>query len=169
MRFTAYIYVLAATSSRFAISVTGPFSPMSTSINLRQFKSSFDKYKNEVTKVPSKELTFLWFDHFYDGMLSGILEYKNKKCRFEIITDYEKQQIRPRIFAILELTNEQVEDENHWHQLFEQHVGCHSVSPGKDAVLWRPQSEHHLFYEPYQKRKKPNYKASRVIGWYGEE
>lgn len=141
---------------------------MHTSINLRQFKSSFDNYKDKVSKVPLEDLTFFWFDDFYDGMLSGMLGFRSRRYRFEIVTDYEKQ-IRPRVFAIIELTKEQVEDETYWHHLFEEYVGCHSIAPAKDAVIHRPKSQHRLFYEPFEKRKKPNYMVSPVIAWYEEE
>ena len=138
------------------------------SITLRQFKSSFNQVKDRVEKVRVEELTFLWFDDYYDGMLCGILEYKNQKCRFEIVTDYQ-QEIRPRVFAIIELSEEQIADETYWHELFEQHVGSNSISLAKDTVLHRPQSEHHLFYEPYQKRPDPHYELNIVKAWYVEE
>ncbi|HUC81745.1 MAG TPA: hypothetical protein VMR70_12570 [Flavisolibacter sp.] len=62
-----------------------------------------------------------------------MLEYKYQKCRFEIVTDYQ-QDFRPRVFAIIELSEEQIVEETYWHEQFEKHVGNNSVSPAKDAV-----------------------------------
>lgn len=138
------------------------------SITLGQFKSSFSQLQDQIEKVSLEDLTVLWSDDFYDGMLSGIVEYKNQKCRFEIITDYD-QGIRPRVFAIIELSEAQIADETYWHELFLQHVMNDPVSREKTGVIYRPQSEHHLFYEPYQKRPDPNYELCRVQAWFIEE
>ncbi len=94
-------------------------------------------------------------------MLSGMLEYEKQEFRFEIITDYEKQ-IRPREFAIIYLTEKQIEEETYWHDLFETQVG------GGDK-LYKQSSEHHLFYDKYQVRTNPSYNLSYVKGWYIEQ
>jgi len=44
------------------------------------------RYKLE-TAFSARHFKVLWFDDYYDGMLCGILEYKNEKYRFEIISD----------------------------------------------------------------------------------
>ena len=120
-----------------------------------------------VEQIPINKITFLWYDDFYDGYLSGILEYENKKCRFEILTNW-KLGIRPRKFAIINLTMEQLNQETYWHHLFEQHVGTNSVSPSNNAILYQPLSEHHKFYSEFQKRNKADYKLTEVIGWFIE-
>lgn len=135
-------------------------------ITLEQFKSSFEQLRDQIAKVRLEDVTVLWFDDFYDGMLSGIVECKNQKCRFEIITDYE-QGIRPRVFAIIELSQEQIADETYWHELFLKHVIADPQS--KDGAHLRPQSEHHLFYEPYGKRPDPHYELCNVVAWFVEE
>ena len=129
------------------------------SITYNQFKSSFEQHKKVVEQISPKHCATLWYDDWYDGMLSGMLEYENQKFRFEIITDYEKQ-IRPRVFAVISLTAQQIEEEIYWHGLFEKHV--------RDDTSDKPKSEHHLFYDEYQKRTNPNYGLNYVRAWYVE-
>jgi hypothetical protein len=137
-------------------------------ITLGQFKSSYNHLQDRVERVRIEELTILWFDDFYDGVLSGMVEYKNQKCRFERLTDYE-QAIRPRVFDIIKLLEEQIADETYWHELFLQHVIADPASRSKDGLVHSPQSKLHLFYEPYQKRPDPHYDFCNFVGWFVED
>ncbi|HUC82047.1 MAG TPA: hypothetical protein VMR70_14180 [Flavisolibacter sp.] len=130
---------------------------MSASVTFLQFKSEFNLYKNLVKKISADEIQVLWYMDFYDGMLSGMVRYEEQDCLAETITDYT-QAIRPRVFAVLQLTEEQIKEANYWHSLFEKHVDF-----GR-----KPQSEHHLFYESYQRRGDLNYEMNSVIAWYLE-
>lgn len=140
---------------------------MKPSVTLNDFRSNFETYQNEVKEIALSDITFLWFDDYYDGMLEGMLAYKNKKCRFEIISDYS-QETWPRIFAVFELTVEQIDKEIYWHDLFCKHVGTHNSNPFTLEGVVKPQAEHHLFYDNYNKRPVPNYSMNTVIGWYKE-
>lgn len=140
---------------------------MNASVTLENFRTQFETYKNEVKEIALSDIDFLWFNDYWDGMLEGILAYKNKKYRFEIITDYV-QNIRPRIFAIVELTLEQIEEEAFWHDLFTKHVGDHNTAPFNSEGTVKPQADHHLFYDKYKTRLTPNYSSNIVIGWYKE-
>src|SRR5690349_19819274 len=90
-------------------------------LTLKDLRNSFDLNKGNVKQIPKDQLNVLWFDDYYDGMLSGILEHEGQKFRFETITDYS-QNIYPRTFAIVQLTDQEYDDESYWHDLFKKHV-----------------------------------------------
>ncbi len=140
---------------------------MKQHINFIDFKSSFDKLKHDVKEIPFDELTFLYFGDYYDGMLEGMLKYDNKKYKFEIITDYT-EGIYPRIFAIIVLTEDEIKEEDYWNEQFEKYVGNHNNLQRKEKRLVKPQSEHHLFYDEYEKREKKDYNLNFVKAWYTE-
>jgi hypothetical protein len=137
-------------------------------ITFSQLKSSFENYRNEIQKVPIEELNFLWFDDYYDGMLYGMLEYNKTKFRFEIITDYSKE-IFPRIFAIVALTEEEIEEETCWNNLFLKHVGNHNNFTSNEERYLKPQIEHKLFYDKFNDRKQTDFGKNQVKAWFIEE
>ena len=137
-------------------------------VNFQDFKSSFDKHKQSIPEILYNELTFLWVGDYYDGMLEGMLKYKNEKYKFEIITDYTKG-IYPRTFAIIELTENEIKEEEYWNQQFEKHVGNHYNLETKEERKVKPQSGHHLFYDEFKKRKNKSYDKNIVKGWYIED
>lgn len=136
-------------------------------VNFKDFKSSFDKHKHSVQEILYDGLTFLWIGDYYDGMLEGMLKYKNKKYKFKIITDYTKQ-IYPRTFAIINLTENEIKEEEYWNEQFEKYVGNHNNLETKEESKVKPQSEHHLFYDEFNKRKNKGYDKNTVKGWYIE-
>lgn len=140
---------------------------MELTLNFKDFKSSFDKHKLDIPEIPYNELTFLWVNDYYDGMLEGMLKYKNEKYKFEIITDYKKG-IYPRTFAIICLTKTEIKEEEYWNGQFEKYVGNHYNLETKEERLVKPQSEHHLFYDEFNKRKNKGYDKNIVKGWYIE-
>lgn len=136
-------------------------------VNFKDFKFSFDNYKDKVDKILTTDLTFLWKDDYYDGMLWGMLRYQSQYYRFETITDYKKH-IYPRVFAIIMLTEQQIADETFWHDLFVKHVGNHNDFT-TDELITRPYTEHHLFYDEFKKRPEVNYDSNIVKGWFIEQ
>jgi hypothetical protein len=138
---------------------------MDNQVTLGQFKDAFEKHKLSVPKIEESDLNVLWLDDYYDGMLIGMLEYKNNKYRFEIITDYI-ENIQSRIFAIIELTQEQIDEESYWNSLFKKYVGNHNNFDSDEELIQHPQTIHHFFYDHYKKRSKPNYDLNIVKGWF---
>jgi hypothetical protein len=136
-------------------------------VNFKDFKSSFDKHKHSVPEIHYDEITFLWIGDYYDGMLEGMLKYKNQKYKFKIITDCT-QHIYPRIFAIIGLTENEMKEEEYWNEQFEKYVGNHNNVQTKEEKTVKLQSEHHLFYEAFNKRKNKGYDKNIVKGWYIE-
>jgi hypothetical protein len=66
---------------------------------------------------------------------------------------------------LFELSPEQWEDEEHWHEMFRQHVGTHCDFAEPHPVI-RPKELHRAFYDAYQKRAKPDYSNNRIVGWF---
>lgn len=126
---------------------------------LKEFRESFDLNRGSVQQIPRDQLTILWFDDYYDGMLSGILEHSGQKLRFEIITDYS-QNIHPRTFAIISLTEKQLDEETSRHELFKNHVGDYKNK------IYRPKTEHHLYFDKISESEKSDYESSFVYGWF---
>ena len=134
---------------------------------LKDLKSSFDNIKYSVEEVLYNELIFLWFSDYYDGMLEGMLKYKNQKYKFKIITDYTKN-IYPRLFAIIILSESEIKEEEYWNELFEKYVGNHNNLEEVEQKEVKPQSQHHLFFNDFNKRKIKNYNTNPVKGWFIE-
>ena len=70
-----------------------------------------------------------------------------------------------RRFLVLELSPQQLAEEEYWHELFREKVGTHCDYDEAHLEV-KPQEKHHEFYEAYQKRAKPDYSTNRVIGWF---
>ena len=140
---------------------------MEPGVNFKDLKSSFNDHKHSVPEILYDELNFLWIQDYYDGMLDGMLKYKDQKYRFEIITDFTKN-VYPRIFAIITLTESEIKEEEYWNELFEKYVGNHNNLETTEERKLKPQSGHHLFYDEFNKRKFKGYDSNLVKGWYIE-
>ena len=138
---------------------------MDYKVTFRQLKDAFGKHQNSIPKIEESDLRVLWMDDYYDGMLVGMLEYGNRKFRYEIITDFT-ENIRPRVFAIIELTQEQINEESYWNNLFIKYVGNHNNFDSDDELKQHPQTMHHLFYDQYKQRTASNYDLNMVKGWF---
>jgi hypothetical protein len=134
-------------------------------VTFRQLKDTFDEYKSSVPKIEDSDFKVLWMDDYYDGMLVGMLEYENRKFRYEIISDFT-ENIRPRVFAIIELTQKQIDEELYWNNLFKKYVGNHNNFDSDEKLVQQPQTMHHFFYDKYKQRQEPNYDLNIVKGWF---
>jgi hypothetical protein len=141
---------------------------MNNHITLKQFKESFDSYKNSVSEIAKEDLKFLWFDNYYDGMLYGMLEYEAKKYRFEIISDYT-ENTRPRVFAVIFMAEKQIDEETYWNKLFQKYVGNHCNLDSNEELRQEAQNLHHLFYDEYKRRDDPGYDSNIVKAWFIEK
>ncbi len=147
----------------------GGFTKKNTQVKVtfEDFKNAFDHYKNVVTKISEEQFKVFWVNDYYDGMLIGILEYKNQKCRFEIISDYYSDEaVKPRIFAVISLNKKQEKEVIYWHNLFQKHVGNHNNWNRTEPLRQEPESQHALFYDEYKAKYKMNFAKNEVIAWY---
>jgi len=118
---------------------------------------------NRVTQINESDFGVLWMDDYYDGMLTGMLQYQGKKYRFEIISDYEDN---PRYFAVIELTPEQIAVESYWNNLFKEYVGNHNNFDSNETREIKPQEMHHFFYDRYKIKTEPDYNMNPVHAWF---
>lgn len=123
------------------------------------------KYKNAVPDLGAADFKILWIDDYHDGILCGMLEYRNEKFRYEIITDFMENEL-PRVYAVIQLTEEQIKEETNWNRLFQKYVGNHNNYDTDEPLKQQPAARHHLFYDEYKKRQTPNYNLNLVKAWF---
>ena len=121
--------------------------------------------------VPREAANLLWFSDFWDGPRSGMLEYNDERCWFEVIAENEDDDLTGwyRRFVIIRLTADQLAEEDRWHALFRENVGWHTdyleEAPGRYEGLC-PQEQHQAFYAQYQKRVPLDLSNNEVLAWF---
>ena len=125
---------------------------------------------SNVSQIPREDVRLLWHSGFWDGPLSGMLEHEGEQCWFEMFAENEDDAPTwYRRFAILRLSNDQLKEENRWHDLFRMHVGGHT---DYDAEQHRshgdinPKEQWSRFYDKYKERPEPDYSSCLVLGWF---
>jgi hypothetical protein len=139
---------------------------MDCRLTFERFKEEFEKHKHSVPKIGQGEFEILWMDDYYDGMLSGMLEYEHTKARFEIINDFNDGN-QQRIFAIIQLNQRQINEEFFWNDLFRKYVGNHNDFRFEESTYESPKT-HHLFYDQYKQRQVPDYRFNPVTAWFAQ-
>lgn len=127
---------------------------MNKKITLKEFKKSIKILLPEINIINEELLEYLWIHEFYDGPINGILKYKNKEYRYEMVTDYTKLMY-PRIFAIIAINDDELKEEIYWNDLYEKLVK--NKSENKES------SE--IFFKLQKKRKAINYE-NKIVLWY---
>lgn len=106
----------------------------------------------------------LWHSDYYDGPISGMAEYKGKKVWFKWDKDVFEPLTDMRIFNLYELSDEEIEDEEQWHQHFREMVGhhCDYVEGQKGRVKYSPES-FDKFYAEGKERKARDYTNNKLV------
>ena len=116
-------------------------------------------------QIDRSNVRLLWHSGFWDGPTSGLCLHNGRKCWFEMCAEGEEGDGFYRRFLLLELSPEQVEDEERWHDLFRRKVGAHcDHGDPKGEVL--PRESWREFYDEYEKRGRVDYSANPAIGWF---
>jgi len=127
----------------------------------------------------------LWDNGYYDGPLSGVVEYKGEKHYFDLLKEYDSEKLRKKVyrtFKLYKLTPKQLESMTYWHNEFCLHIGKHmtyswdenkksytrdfKVNPGVSTLYWKE-----MFYERYEKDVNENgniyatLDKSQIVGW----
>ena len=129
--------------------------------------------KEDLLRLPQIDwhaVKLLWPSDYWDGPKSGMLMYQGKRYWFQVFEESNDADLSDffRRFVILELTEEQLNEEEYWHKLFREKVGAHTDfdESGKRAIgALKPKEMWHEFYDAYQKRQEPDYSNNTVIGW----
>ena len=135
--------------------------------------------------VKRKDVRLLWACGYWDGPQSGLCLFRGEKCWFEMVKesygkpDKHGERGRTRSFVVLQLSEEEITDEEYWHELFRQNVGTHTeydehgnrtgevVPVGPDSGSGKVATfdgnpvgrniphPHSVFYEKQEKERKP--------------
>jgi len=116
-------------------------------------------------RLGDNQLKILWAGGWYDGPESGILLYKGKKFYF---TMCELLEDDTKILVLVDLSEEQLRREEHWHDLFVRKVGSHftfcPTEAWPDLITEETVKE---FYESWERNpEKPDYSSNAVLGWF---
>lgn len=133
----------------------------------------------------------LWHSGYWDGFLSGMIEYEGERYWFETslvggwefvgedVEDEDDESVYvDRIFNVFKLTDEQMKVEDYWHGEFRKYVGVHSDYIDDDKAYngrRTEKNEHRMedikkFYDPYQKRTDEMVlESSQIIGWFSDD
>ena len=123
----------------------------------------------QLPQIPRSEVRYLWHSGFWDVPTSGLLLYQGKKYWFQTSEDIVENELAKVIYLVIELSPEELQEEEYWHNLFREKVGTHNDydEHGKRPVhALRPTYMHHEFYDAYAKRKELNLSDNLVVGWF---
>ena len=112
------------------------------------------------------DVTTLWADDWWDGPLRGMAQVAGTRCLFDMIDrDVLGDEQEDRAYWLIRLDNEQLQEEEHWHELFCQNVGTHFDFTGRQPLA-KEAVDLDVFYEAYRKRRPPDYRDNEVLGWF---
>jgi hypothetical protein len=116
-------------------------------------------------RIDRSEVRLLWHSGYWDGPTSGLCLYRGRRCWFEMCAEGDEGDDFYRRFLLLELTKEQLDEEEHWHELFCRKVGTHcDHDDARGEVL--PRESWHEFYDEHRKRGKVDYSGNPALGWF---
>lgn len=125
------------------------------------------KEQGQIEKIDRNDVHLLWYADFWDGPINGLCLYHNKKYWFAMLADADEDMpdTSRRKFLVLELSPQQLAEEERWHELFRQKVGTHCDFEEAHPKV-KPKETQREFYEEYEKRSKPDYSNNSLIGWF---
>jgi hypothetical protein len=125
------------------------------------------KKSSQLQKLSRNDVQLLWYSDFWDGPINGLCLCDNRKCWFEML-DAEEHDLPAapgRRFLVHDLSEQQLAEEERWHELFREKVGTHCDFEEPRPEV-KPAELHAQFYDAYKTRVKPDYSTNRVIGWF---
>lgn len=131
-------------------------------------ETTADTYR-ALPQIPRADVSLLWHSDFWDGPITGLLLWCGERLWFQMIDESgENEAAWYRRFLLVRLSEQQLHDEEWWHELFRQHVGTHTDynRADGDPGTVHPQSQHAKFYAPYSKRVPLDLSQNEVIGWF---
>lgn len=120
---------------------------------------SGDNYVN-LPQLPALDANVISVNDFSDPE-KGLVEYEGRVYWFQMCHDYDSyDQPYYRRFLVVKLTDEQLAEEQYWHDLFLEKIGTYDTGGLKPKQSW---SE---YYVPYRKRVPPDLSNNEVLGWW---
>lgn len=133
-----------------------------------KFKDFSTEALANIPKAQPDDLHMLWHSDYWDGPRSGLLLYRGQKLWFEVFDELDGGPIYRR-FLIVELSPEQLREEENWHELFRQKVGTHTdydATQNRQLGALRPREMWHEFYDAYHKRTPLDLSNDLVVAWF---
>jgi len=140
------------------------------------------EYYRQLPQIDAKEVRMLWHCAYWDGPLDGILLYRGKPHWFQIFCPLQTDEMRSRVdeenvvwndyfvrYLVIELSKEQIKEEEYWHELFRQKVGTHTDydENGHRAIgALKPGDMWSEFYEAYKTRTPRDLSNNQIAGWF---
>jgi len=123
---------------------------------------------NNLPRIEQNHFQLLWHCDYWDGVKSGVLLYQDREFWFQVFSESDTADYYRR-FAVLELSESQLQEEEYWHKLFQEKVGTHTDydENSKRAVgALKPRDMWSEFYDAYQNRESPDFSNNIVVGWF---
>ena len=119
-------------------------------------------------KIAHLSTQYIWTADYWDGAISGMLEYQNELFWFEMTQENEhwKKDQWYRRYAIVKLSKAQIQKEIEVHEDFQRYVGTHY--DGK-PLKTPPKLEAGKMNEFYTKHseyvRSRSFENNEVLGW----
>lgn len=128
-----------------------------------------DTYR-AIPHIPRADVTILWHCDFWDGPITGLALWRSERVWFQMFreTVVSSSDVTYRGFRLIRLSEQQLREEEWWHELFRQHVGTHTDydrAEGDPGTV-RPQSQHAKFYDAAAKCAPLDLSQNEVLGWF---
>jgi len=105
----------------------------------------------KIPRISGNEIKISYANDIWDGPLEGICLWKGKKYYFYCVEDDPKDYETykpgfPRRFVLIDLTSEQIKEEEYWKDLFDRGI--------------------ENFYELSKSEKEFPINLNRLVGWF---
>ncbi len=109
-----------------------------------------------------KEIKWLWASDWYDGPLSGMVEWNEQRYWAVYFEDDDKT----RLYTLLKLTEEQQKSEEYWHELCKLCTGeDHHISVGDP--LHGNKDTKTFYYTRYEiEHEELDWSEAKLVGWF---
>ena len=122
-------------------------------------------------KLGKGDVTFLWYSDFWDGPKSGMALYQGRKYWFQLFQESQHPDLSDfyRRFLLIDLSDEQLSEEERWHALFQEKVGRHmdfGTNQRDEINRLKPPTVQEEFYSRYKQRKPMQIDDNTVVAWF---
>src|SRR5271169_2893036 len=118
------------------------------------------------------KVEWLWEDDYYDGPLSGMIEYNGKRYYAHWFDDMKREYVDPetdeekeytfRVYCVYKLTEKRQEHQEYWRWLFELLVEKIGYSPNNPICQFF-YGRYKADYQPFDLRSG---RDGEVVGWF---
>jgi hypothetical protein len=116
----------------------------------------------------------IWTDQWYDGMLSGVVEYQGQRYYAVCVDENDLNDLAGswwRRYLVVDLPADVWETEQQRHDFFVEKVGSHFEFEADGSRLksrdnMKPSATWHEFYERYPPCESRDYKQYPHVGWF---